>query len=452
MKIQNGFISSSSSSSVKYVERTETFTKEKTVFLRYTEEHEKLLSYDIRSKVSKEYNVFKDLDNDSFSQNLTWKTYSSEAFMRIESFLEATEKLKSAYTKEGMNAIPLYDYSKNAAKLDLYNGFVDVVISFPTTIRLAGLELVNPWNGALPTDEEYNFWQYLPKKFAIFKVNSSKVNAYGEKLTYAKDIAKKTNVMNESVIRPVFYNEIENDQNLVFLGRYDVNWENISSYKCFFKYNENDKISVQAENVETNLGTATWECKELVLRIYKGYDVDFNKTQVKGLDEANLVSGGIVDNIVQYIQNKEIEYGTTVNNKPIDFESTKAFFQTYRRYMKSSTNPDINYLKISSALNDDVSDANPYKTLQIHFGSAFKRRYDRAVDLKFYAGVEYKLGGIQPLLSPDIFSVAEMKMYKYAADVPNNKVYIGEWNERLQELEYYGTGVIKTSRNFWRQQ
>ena len=65
-------------------------------------------------------------------------------------------------------------------------------------------------------------------------------------------------------------------------------------------------------------------------------------------------------------------------------------------------------------------------------------------DFCFEAGLKYKLGGIQLLLSPDIFAVAEMKMYNYNSK-PNSKVYVGEWSKDFQELEYYGTGVVKTS-------
>lgn len=48
------------------------------------------------------------------------------------------------------------------------------------------------------------------------------------------------------------------------------------------------------------------------------------------------------------------------------------------------------------------------------FGSSVKRSYSKASDLKFKARNRLQApGGIQLLLSPDIFNVSEMKMYNY---------------------------------------
>ena len=65
-------------------------------------------------------------------------------------------------------------------------------------------------------------------------------------------------------------------------------------------------------------------------------------------------------------------------------------------------------------------------------------------DLKFKSGIDYKLGGIQLLISPDLFSISEMKMYDYAGRC-KNIVYIGEYNPALNDVIYYGAKNIRQS-------
>ena len=158
---------------------------------------------------------------------------------------------------------------------------------------------------------------------------------------------------------------------------------------------------------DTSNGTATWKCKQLVLRI--------NST-----NKSSSQKGTIEDRIGEYIKSVETQYGTTFNNR-------------------TPTANECKDLIGRTDLSNDVEDIPGWK-----FGTSIKRSYNSVEDVKFEAGLNYTIGGIQPLLSPDIFSVSEMKMYDYA-NRTNNKVFIGEWNSDYDELEYYGSGTIKTS-------
>ncbi len=334
--------------------------------------------------------------------------------------------------------MPMSNYSHNVADEYLYDGFVDVVITFPCTIRLAGIELLNPWNNKLSNDKEFNYWKYLPKVFSIFKVNDKKINDFGKTLTYENDIAKITDENGNTTFHPINCDYTETSEDLIFLGRYSVNWENISSQKCFFKFNEDDRYSKASKKSELKVGTATWECKQIVIRIFKAYNNKSDSSYImKHSDLNDMEENPLFDNICNYILDKEISYGTTKFDKPIEFDDIKRFYMTYLGVT------DEEYKKISNALNKN--DSSPYKSLNVKFGGSVVRRYDRVCDVCFTAGLEYKLGGIQLLLSPDIFSVSEMKMHNYA-NTTNNKVFIGEWNKDRQNLEYYGAGIIKTSQ------
>ena len=439
MKIQTGFISSSSSSSISY----STEIKYKTELVGYTSKSQTTLDQINHTWEGDPYSTFSNLTESNVTQALLWKTYKSSAYFRIESFLEATEKMNAAYSRSTLAKLPLYDYSKNVALKGLYDGFVDIVITFPCEIRLAGIELLNPWNNKLSTDKEYNYWKYLPKKFSIFKVKSDEVNSEtGEAKTYQTDVAKKMKTKAISHIRPIYYNNVNADSNMIFLGRYTVNWENLTSYKCFFKYNENDQMSITSNANGNKLGTATWECKQLVLRIFKGYDSDGNQYIWKKPEDGSYECGPIFKNMCEFILDKELEYGTTTyDSKPVTLSIIQSFYSAYLGILNSAAEDDETK---SSILN--ISNKNSYfQDLGIFFGGSSIRRYDTVKDAFFNAGIEYKLGGIQLLLSPDIFSVSEMKMYKYTADANNNKVYIGEWNKDLQMMSYYGAGTTKTS-------
>lgn len=121
---------------------------------------------------------------------------------------------------------------------------------------------------------------------------------------------------------------------------------------------------------------------------------------------------------------------------PVQLENIQNF---YAEYIKQPA--DSEWIKINNKINE--AENNPYSAF-IKFGGSVERNYNTANDVRFTAGIEYKLGGIQLLLSPDIFSVAEMKMYNYS-NTTNNKVFIGEWNKDAQMLVYYGTGTTKRS-------
>lgn len=296
------------------------------------EGYEKILSQSSTSWAGSTYDKFSALKSTSYGQSVTWTTYKGSSYQRIESFMQAVEKLNTAYSKDGRAALPLYVYSKNVAYRSLYDGFVDIVVTFPCRIRLAGVELLNPWNNKLSEDKEYDYWRYLPRQFSIFRVNDEDVNRAGEQKTYENDVAKSTYWDGErSPFRPLWYNSIQGDDSLTFLGSYDVNWENISSYKCFFKFNETDRVSVASEKSEMKVGTATWECKQLVIRIFKGYadgDVGYQyETDSGKLD----FSSGICDNICRYILDRELDFGTTVNGERMTLEDARAFYETYLR-------------------------------------------------------------------------------------------------------------------------
>lgn len=426
MKKQNGFISSSSSVSVTYTSHAGPTT--------VAWGPEMLRNGVTTYEDGKTWQTTDVLTAESLdTTTLAWSTFESTSYQRIEYFLEAVEKLNSAYSSNTNQYLNLTNYGKIPAEYNLYAGFVDVVITFPTDIRIAGIELINPWINKLSNSPEANYWRYLPSKFKIYKVNTDSVNNALQNVSYETDVAKSIESNeNDSSFRPVRYDQLDNDKNLTFLGNYNVNWENTSSYKCFFKYNQMDKASVNLKLNSENTGTATWVCKQIVLRILEtriNNSSTNSKKHVTLSDNNNITD--IEYKIGKYIKENEMKFGTTYNDKEPSIEQCCNL---------------IGAINISSEKsNKDTDRENSGKNfLNWTFGSLAKRSYKVASDVKFECGINYKLGGIQLLLSPDIFSVAEMKMYNYA-NRTNNKVFIGEWNKEFQEVEYYGTGIIKTS-------
>jgi hypothetical protein len=414
MKKQNGFISSSSSVSICYT--TSTASQVNSAFEGYNGYYDISATWSAQTYGTPYTEYTKLYETYNPSTNYSWKTYASTSYMRIEYFLEAIETIGKEYSRNAKTGIPLSFYSRNVAYDDLYNGFVDVVITFPTFIRLAGIELVNPWVNKLMSDDA-SYWRYLPSKFSIYRVASEKVNEALEQVTYENDVACVSDYAGKTTIRPVRYDSLENDANLMFLGNYEVSWENKASYKCFFKFNSSDPASVNLIN-DANMGTATWECKQIVLRIYE----TSVSSSTKNINVPGKNYTYIEEKIREYILEKELAYGT----KYVGVDPTI-----------DTIGELIGLSGISSA-----SSFTGYENWQ--FGSSKERSYASASDVEFSSGIEYKLGGIQLLLSPDIFSISEMKMYDYASN-RNNKVYVGQWNPDLDHVEYYGAKTIKTS-------
>jgi hypothetical protein len=188
MKIQNAFISSSSSSS--HVTYSTSTTPTTYTFKGYSDYHNILTNSSRAEFEANPSNKSLGLTTTTTENSVIWSTHESTSYQRIEYFLEAIEKMNSPYYRKNKTFIPMTEYSSHVAKKDIYNGFVDIVITFPCKIRIAGLEFINPWNGKLPTDEEYNYWRYLPKKFSIFKVDDEQVNDNFDRITYRRDIAR----------------------------------------------------------------------------------------------------------------------------------------------------------------------------------------------------------------------------------------------------------------------
>ena len=247
MKKQNGFISSSSSVSICYTSRTAT------TFEGYTGHYDISSGWSVQT-YGEPYTTYTNLyETHNSTANYSWKTYASTSYIRIEYFLEAVERLGEAYSNNNIVDIPLSNYSRNVASDNLYDGFVDIVITFPTMIRIAGIELLNPWSGKKLSNDASN-WMYLPSKFNIYKVDNSKINDALQEITYENDVASITSFDgNDRTIRPLRYDSIENDKNLIFLGNYEVNWKNKPSHKCFFKFNAKDQSSLNLKNNENNV-------------------------------------------------------------------------------------------------------------------------------------------------------------------------------------------------------
>ena len=75
--------------------------------------------------------------------------------------MEATQKLNEGYTNNtGMFFQQFAQYDASVALRDIYNGFIDLVITFPVELRIAGIELINPWANASITSDDYNNWRY----------------------------------------------------------------------------------------------------------------------------------------------------------------------------------------------------------------------------------------------------------------------------------------------------
>lgn len=424
MKKQNGFISSSSSVSIKYsTSRGPGIT---------TVNWENIYSNSYITDVfdGKSYSTYDHLGAGTASIELKWSTYQSTAYQRIEYFLEAVEKLNTPYYRNKFTDLPLAYYAKSVARQNKYDGFVDIVISFPVEIRLAGIELLNPWVNKLVANVKSTDWKYLPSRFSIYSVNHLKVNtnAANEKTTYENSIASY-----KGNLRPIFYNNIDYSDDLIFLGTYEVDWENTPNYKCFFKFNGEDAASINRRDSKSSMGTATWRCKQIVLRIF---DTKVNKS---------VNTDTIKDKCIEYIRKCEIEKGTTCgsdNHAPTFEECRDYLFNGSVTFDSRTQEPTFS---LSGTDSDSITKKFIAKSL-FNFRDTTDRDYTQVRHFKISTGIDYKLGGIQLLLSPDIFSVAEMKMYNYHSK-SNSKVFIGEWNSELQDLEYYGTGVTKTSPN-----
>jgi len=347
MKVQNGFISSSSSTTIEY--STHTVTNKK--FVGMSEGYEKVLSKTSTSWVGSTYNTYSNLQNTTYDQTVTWSTYKGTSYQRIEYFMEAVEKLNSAYSSNEITLYPMYNYSQNVAAKKLYDGFVDIVITFPCEIRLAGIELLNPWNNKLSNDAEYNYWKYLPKEFYIFKVNTEKLNENLDNISYEKDVMRITRrTSGEQSIRPVFFEKVERDENLTFLGHYNVKWDSLSSYKCFFKYNFNDAASLASEaNGADTMGTATWKCKQLVIRIIKGYEKnDYSRE-------------GILENISKYILDKELSYGSTGKyGDTLTLDKIEKFYEQYVQLPEISATITSGYVDPNGLIDFKGSESRSY--------------------------------------------------------------------------------------------
>jgi len=358
------------------------------------------------------------------SQYISWNTYESTAYEKIEYFVEAVEKLNEGYTNDqGMFYQNFAQYDAAVALRNVYNGFIDVVITFPVELRIAGIELLNPWANESKTSEKALYWKYLPKTFKIYKVNNKKINEALNEYTYENDIARKTNYAGKQDVRPIHHMFLDQDDGLILLGSYtDINWNKKAVKDCFFKYNPDDVESINSKNrtfANQTTGTATWDCKQIVIRIFEtGFDNN-NTNIIKNDGSGNSF---IENKIYEYVLETEHSYGTTYHgHKP-----------TIDQIKKDLIGKDI-------TANTSIN------------GWSFKgptpRSYKKYSDFKFFSGINYKLGGIQPLFSPDIFSISEMKMYNYAGKI-TNKVYIGEWENNTQNVVYYGSKTTKFSEPF----
>ena len=427
MKRQNGFISSSSSVSITYSTRkgpgitTESWSNLQTIG-KVIDVHD-----------GDSYNTTDLLSKGSSTVTFTWNTYASTAYQRIEYFMEAVEKLNSPFEKNNLTYTSSNNYSWINAEKDLYTGFVDILLTFPVEIRLAGIELFNPWINKFVNGSRVNDWKYLPSEFKIYKVNNNILNDNLDYVTYENSVARDSS-LNDSIttkFRPVKYSGLDYDKYLTLLGNYKVNWENTSSYRCFFKFNSLDPVSVNMNIDDESVGTATWRCKQLVIRIFKT-----KMTNALTSDANNFKDTSIWSSICKWIVDKETSYGTRCGyDRHIITEEDASNLYGY----------EIENMKIYNVdTGNEVTNKVIGNTL-FHIDSTAYRRYKYVSDFCFESGLKYKLGGIQLLLSPDVFAVAEMKMYSYNSK-PNSKVYVGEWSKDFQEVEYYGTGVIKTSQ------
>ena len=89
MKKQNGFISSSSSVSICYTNRT--------TVQGYSNYTSVTSNWSVTS-YGAPYTVYSNLhETQTSNSSYSWKTYASTSYMRIEYFLEAVEKLGSEY-------------------------------------------------------------------------------------------------------------------------------------------------------------------------------------------------------------------------------------------------------------------------------------------------------------------------------------------------------------------
>lgn len=422
MKKQNGFISSSSSVATSYSTVTTTTAWASTGVNVY--DHTEVSKWTTTAKGSQYSIMTQYYDSYNATQSYSWNTYESSCYERIEYFLEANEKLGEPYSKNGYYYQNLANYDSSVARENIYNGFVDLVITMPCDIRLAGIELINPWVSERFDSTYSDYWRYLPSRFNIYRVNTENYTSDGiEKVSYETDVANSTDYNGDSTLRPIRYNKLNNDENMTLLGTYkDINWKSLSSYKCFFKYNPNDEVSVNATTNSGATGTATWNCKQLVIRIFET-KVKLNHLNIKDPSSGSDGYTYIQKLIYEYILAKELEYGTTYGGLKPTINTVKEL------YGKSGI----------SSLNNPTDDPN------WNFGSQFVRSYNLVKDLRFKSGIDYKLGGIQLLIAPDIFSISEMKMYNYAGR-DCNRVYIGEFDPDIQELIYYGAKNIRQSQ------
>lgn len=427
MKKQNGFISSSSTVATKYSTRSiTTGTTSTTSTVSAGSSTSSWSSYGKNSPYSIMTQYYSSYDG---TQSYSWNTYETTCYERIEYFLEVNEKLGEPFSKSNYYYQSISNYDASVAREDIYNGFVDLVITLPCEIRLAGVELLNPWISERFDSSYADYWRYLPTKFNIYKVNNEyRSSETTDFISYEGDIVNSTNFNDQRSIRPIRYNKLNSDVNLTLLGTYkDINWKNISSYKCFFKYNYDDEISKNATLNSNVTGTATWNCKQLVIRIFET-NIKLNHLNTKIPGKTNDSYTYIKELILEYILGKETEYGTTYAGLTPTLDQISGLFG------KSGISSAYDFVEDPAGINDK----------NWNFGSQFVRSYKYVKDLKFKSGIDYKLGGIQLLISPDIFSISEMKMYNYAGR-DCNRVYIGEYDPEFNDVIYYGVKNIRQS-------
>ena len=365
MKKQNSFISSSSSVTTSY-------SSWRLSGSEY--DHSDVTQWTIAGRGSPYSVMTQEYDSYNSEQSYSWTTYESTCYERIEYFLEAKEKLGEPYSKSCFYYQSIMNYSANVATENIYNGFVDLVITLPCDIRLAGIELINPWVSERFDSTYSSYWRYLPSRFNIYKVNTdSKSSETGEYISYENDIANNTAYDGSKTLRPIKYNKIENDDNLTLLGSYqDINWKQRANCQCFFKYNPDDEYSKNAAINSNSTGTATWNCKQLVIRIFET-KVKLNHLNKK--DPSSDTGDSYIKNLIyDYILAKELEYGTTyAGSKPTRTQIKQLYGRT----------------GISSAYDFSKADAVDD---QWNFGGQFVRSYAYVKDIKFKSGIDYKLG------------------------------------------------------------
>ena len=176
MKKQNGFISSSSSVAVSYQKVDHVGKWKDTGTDVY--DHTEVSKWTTTAKGSPYSIMTQYYDSYNSTQSYSWNTFESTCYEKIEYFLEAVEKLGEPYSKNSYYYQNLVNYSANVATENVYNGFIDLVITMPCDIRLAGIELINPWvsENVLPQmkgiQETYKSYEELLAAFSKFYLDN----------------------------------------------------------------------------------------------------------------------------------------------------------------------------------------------------------------------------------------------------------------------------------------